>query len=794
MNSLKKLLIIYLATWIIVIGCERFYQNDSIRATAETPADVFGYTTVFKQELDKIGQISLQKFAQQYNTNTQYLPQITWDPTKAKFWKEFNLNPNENNKNPQRKKLRHNDFRLNADELAVFKKNGFVVSERLGAESFAEMYYRIYTNDLPVFVSTDSILHAWHKSYDAMLKELEETYIAQSLDEILQGMAQKIPEAANKYGNGDLSSSLKDADYFLAVARSLLAGKTVKTYLNQDERVATTLAAIDTHKPQKINLFGTERLVDFSQFKVRGHYESSKELKRYFRAMMWCGRIDFRIAGIPETSSPRELAGAIVLYDLLQQSGKFPQWQQFDRTIQTFVGRTDSMTFAQLGDVLNKAAIKSPVDIKDLATLATLQSDILNDKIGVQDIRGDVYKSPLGTEKAQLPKSFTVLGQKFVLDSWVMSKVVFDDILWDDKKVRRFVPTSLDVAFAALGNNQVVPKLVARIKNDGLNYQHNLAAVRNVIDQQNPSVWQENIYMNWLATLRQLSAPTTDSKYPETMRTQAWARKTLNTQLASWTQLRHDTILYAKPSYGGLLCEYPAGFVEPRPEFWERFEQMALLAAEQIKKTPFPNRKVKLSGVDYQIQLRNIQDRQVEFFQQFAQKLSVLKGIAVKELAQQPVTETETKFLKEVVEIKRDYIGQIQYNGWYPSLFYSSRDDSGKWDALVADVHTNPNQSGSGSVLHQGVGNVDLLMIAVDNGKDRMIYAGPMMSHYEFEMPEIVRKSDSQWREDIKQGKLPPRPDWTKGYLVPGENQDVKLYPRSDDEWVQQKRRQLDNP
>jgi hypothetical protein len=28
----------------------------------------------------------------------------------------------------------------------------------------------------------------------------------------------------------------------------------------------------------------------------------------------------------------------------------------------------------------------------------------------------------------------------------------------------------------------------------------------------------------------------------------AWAAKTLQTQLASWAQLRHDTILYAKQS------------------------------------------------------------------------------------------------------------------------------------------------------------------------------------------------------------------------------------------------------
>ena len=54
--------------------------------------------------------------------------------------------------------------------------------------------------------------------------------------------------------------------------------------------------------------------------------------------------------------------------------------------------------------------------------------------------------------------------------------------------MQRRIPSALDVAFAAFGNDQVVPLLVERMTakdgrpfRDGLNYQHNLAAVRNVV-------------------------------------------------------------------------------------------------------------------------------------------------------------------------------------------------------------------------------------------------------------------------------------------------------------------------
>src|SRR5207249_6843303 len=128
----------------------------------------------------------------------------------------------------------------------------------------------------------------------------------------------------------------------------------------------------------------------------------------------------------------------------------------------------------------------------------------------------------------RLPRSFTVFGQKFVLDSWALSQVVFDSIVWVQNgvtsKVCRRVPSSLDVAFSVLRNNHIVPELVQHMTNasaatstnhtihwrDGWKYQHNLAAVRNVIDSQDPAVWESNIYMSWLGVLRGLSVPTTD--------------------------------------------------------------------------------------------------------------------------------------------------------------------------------------------------------------------------------------------------------------------------------------------
>ena len=174
-------------------------------------------------------------------------------------------------------------------------------------------------------------------------------------------------------------------------------------------------------------------------------------------------------------------------------------------------------------------------------------------KVGTVSVR-EVLHADLtltGAARYALPQTFTVFGQKFVPDSWAFSQTVFSSILWvengETNKVQRRVPGGLDVAFSVLGNDQLVPELVAMMKGqfdnrdrphaqefrDGLPYQHNLAAVRAVMDQHTPGAWDSNIYMSWLACLRELSAPTAGAKYPETMRTRAWAMKTFNTQLAS---------------------------------------------------------------------------------------------------------------------------------------------------------------------------------------------------------------------------------------------------------------------
>jgi hypothetical protein len=67
------------------------------------------------------------------------------------------------------------------------------------------------------------------------------------------------------------------------------------------------------------------------------------------------------------------------------------------------------------------------------------------------------------------------------------------------------------------------------------------------------------------------------------LRSRAWQKKQLQTAAASWAELRHDTILYAKQSYSGsIICEYPEGYVEPYPAFFATPGNLARAAAATL--------------------------------------------------------------------------------------------------------------------------------------------------------------------------------------------------------------------
>lgn len=690
------------------------------------------------------------------------LDRISFDPTEFEFFDDV-----------------VKTLQLTKVEQEMLASKGIVSVDHAAPYSFGWMYYAVYEQDLPVLITTDSILHALHRTYDDLLMELEETYFFVALKEIL---AQCHNELATESRSGEMVDSARDVDLYLTVARNLLAGAgatadvwgrewngkiIVESKLGQDKQAVQVLERIQSLQLQDLirgeftAIYGGRRAIDYSQFQPRGHYIKSRALSRYFRAMMWLGRADTGWNILPPdpqsgivSDSRRELRNAVLMTELLRKTGADRKFRQICEILNLMIGESDNLTVFQLIDFLQEHQIE---EASQLASnrVEELQEALLQSDLGSQMIRSQVLLSDLhDLYQPAPPRLFQLFGQSFVIDSFVLSKVVFDSIIHNGKKVERWMPTGMDVAFA-LGNDATVPLVESEM--DQYPYAANLRASRQFVAQQPPAFWHDNLYNIWLGAIRTLDRDLTNEPHvPQVFRTRTWQYKQLQTQLASWAELRHDTVLYAKQSMTAQnSCEYPSGYVEPYPEFFAQIKSFAEEAARRF-------RSAELTP----IRQNRYDDRQPvgEFFDNMAVTVGKLESLARKELAAEPFTESEQEWLKQAMQVEECFSGGATFTGWYPKLFYSGKARCADWQPTIVDVHTDPNRK---EVLEEGVGSAEFLVVAIEGHDVGRIYVGPAYSYYEFTQPAEDRLTDDTWAQMLRQKQAPPRPPWTKEFQPP---------------------------
>ncbi|MFQ6674448.1 MAG: DUF3160 domain-containing protein, partial [Fidelibacterota bacterium] len=254
-------------------------------------------------------------------------------------------------------------YELTDDELDLLSQHHFVVSERLSFGSFGAAFHDVYEKDLPVFVSTDAVLQALHRSYDQILMDLESAILSKTLKEMLNALSSEYPRLLLKYQNNPaMHDPLSDVDVYLTLARSLLAGEKLDPLFSGEETVASLWNAVQSEHYVTMPLFTeTPRHLDFSQFTVRGHYTQSEALGRYFKAMMWLGRMDFFLSPPPAADGlelsgeeiRRMTIGAVLMKELLDASEAWTQLNDMDDVIGFMVGESDNLTAGELASVIS---------------------------------------------------------------------------------------------------------------------------------------------------------------------------------------------------------------------------------------------------------------------------------------------------------------------------------------------------------------------------------------------------------------------------------------------------------
>lgn len=571
-------------------------------------------------------------------------------------------------------------------QKALLTKNGFVVQTPKPGQynEFFQAYESIRYDEVPVFITTNSVYHIYHLIFDKMLRDLETTYFIATLKALTSSMlAASTQQYQSLKGTPLQDPALRNVAYF-GVAAQLLG---LPDAIPQDAAslVNAELALINAASGPAVSpiwdrpdLPSDQKLIeDYSQYIPRGHYTLSDDLKSYFKAMMWYGRLTFRMNDDFETR--RALLLVQVLRSATASDGTPAStlWENiYDPTV-FIVGKADDLGYHEYGALSDKifGTNPDPAKFADAALFAQFKQAALT----LPPPQVNSMWVWIEQDKTQVTKGFRFMGQRFTLDEYVFGQVIWRNVgtLSDE----RSLPKGLDF-FSAMGSQEAYNILKDLGETHYANYDTQMAKVQKEVAALSTNSWTQNLYWSWLYSFQPLIAPKGGS-FPPFMQTQAWTRKDLQTSLGSWTELKHDTILYAKQvmaEMGGGPEPVPHGYVEPDPEAYARLLALAQMTEDGLKSRSLLSDLTKAN-------LENL-----------IQELTFLETASEKELAGEALTDDE--------------YSQIKYwGGTLEALTLASADSTGadmrdlsdQKAALVADVATGPGTNGL-VVLEEGDG------------------------------------------------------------------------------------------
>lgn len=460
-------------------------------------------------------------------------------------------------------------FQLTEPEKNMLIKNGFAVirhptlqykSTYVFPSDISKVYEKVRMYGAPIVVTSDSLLHVFHTTLDNILKTMEEELLFDKILKLTKMFLSESIAIFNTYTNSELrEAARRNIAYFTVALKLLIHEEEVPQYVTDlvtSELTNINSSSLISNSP----IFGYQ--VDYTQFSIRGHYSDSEKLQRYFKALIWYGIMDFKISNqaqliqaalIAQILSKNEMIknefGSVKLITdyfigVADDIGPY----EFLVAIESFVN--DNFSYDYLGQVefLNRLTTA----LKNLPTTPKILGGI-----SLGDAAVSTFSEHLVNQILDESRGMRLLGQRYTPDSYIFSKLVQFDYTGDslpftavaapNGKIIRGFPRGLD-AMAVLGS-RIAKELLEKLGDSNYKgYDETLEKLESELSSLDNDTSHKNLYNGWLYSLSDL-LHSFDSSYPTFMLTEAWKYKELATALASWTQLRHDTILYSKQSY-----------------------------------------------------------------------------------------------------------------------------------------------------------------------------------------------------------------------------------------------------
>ena len=456
--------------------------------------------------------------------------------------------------------------------LAALTRNGFVVVPDDMARFHMAYESQVYEGR-PVFVTTDAAYDTWHLVFDKLLRDLEEQVLLPRLQRLAQGHA-RASRGAREGSRGHRSRPPR-------LARSQTScGWSGRCCGRTSGASATRLGPSSSSSaitPATSSRPSSGTFIDYSLYAPRGHYTLTPKLRRYFQAMSVLGQTAFLLPGsrqIDESvvEDPSGLRLALLASRTLVGDPKLERlWQEVYEPSSFLVGVGDDYTPFELAAAVEATV---PEGMADPALVA--------DDANLEAVAAALRASREVQIDSERP-SVRLMGTRFVIDSWVLDQLIWPNVGTEDD--HRKWPSPLDLA-AAFGSEVAYSIQDAAGETAYANYPEQMAAMRTVLDARPDEAWGGTVYDAWLAALEPMWLPHGEA-FPEFMRTPAWDVKAQQTGLGSYSELRHDTILYVKQAVGELGDAGPPEvvvrhWVEPDPVPFQRLAAVATLTRDGL--------------------------------------------------------------------------------------------------------------------------------------------------------------------------------------------------------------------
>lgn len=629
----------------------------------------------------------------------------------------------------------------NPEFIQKLAQNGFVVAGDAGNEFF-EVYENNRYNLIPNFVTVDSLMHTYHLYFSYLLKSIERDYLFDRLVKLSGKMLENSLAQYEALKGSEWESAAKRNVAFFTIGLKLLDDS---TEVNPDaaDVVQSELGKIKNAKGVAISEIRNDE-EDYSQYVPRGYYEGDEKLEKYFKAMMWYGRIHFQ-----QKEEDLDRSAFLITKALADDKEAAALWGAIYSVTAFFAGASDD---------------------SGVCEYAPLISEVYGDAIGTADLIGTQDAFARFHEKTaalEAPKinsipiyewednaisGFRFMGQRFTVDAEIMQNLIFQRVGRNVMGEKRMLPDALDVP-AALGSDMALSILNEMGMGDYENYTENMEKLRTGLAEENDELWSASLYAGWLNTLRPLLAEKGEG-YPMFMQNEEWQKKCLECFAGSYAELKHDTILYSKQVIAEMGGGYDEelddrGYVEPEPLVYARFMNLADMTAQGLKKYGM---------------LSAEQEENLSRLKQIADQLYT---ISKKELQDELLSDDEYEFI-------RGYGGNIEHF-WYEAVkeegdeeFVATKECPA---AIIADIATDGE---AGNVLEVGTGNPSEIFVVIKVDGKIKLAKGSVYSFYQFAWPMEDRLTDSEWRqmmsiqpnEEGNYEKDPSieKPDWTRSY------------------------------